>query len=234
LYKVVSNDLDKLNNWKTTLIDDRFLVRNFFEGYTQINFSFVKDIVSEKSYFISLPTLDKFICDVQLNYIGKNDTTFILKNDKKRLVKLNTPLLDSIFTNAIFKIDDSKKNDFFDKYKISSHLLREVLEKIYKYEFSGLPGRMQSQMNAGLITKTDYEDIINVFELNLRRNSIVEVCNIDRIGYVLVVYFFDKSISNNINVDLYFVPEKERSRLSKHYLSDYWKECSREFPEIKK
>src|ERR1041384_54609 len=42
--KVIANDLDELNNWKTTILFDRFIVRKYFDPHLSMSFSFVKDV----------------------------------------------------------------------------------------------------------------------------------------------------------------------------------------------
>src|SRR5687768_6836295 len=68
LSKVIDNDLDKINNWKSTLLWDAFEVRSYFAPYLRLNFHFVKALGTNEYFFVCLPELDKFLYDVEMNY----------------------------------------------------------------------------------------------------------------------------------------------------------------------
>jgi hypothetical protein len=227
---VVTNDLNELNGSRIVIINDRFMIKNYYEGYSQFRFSFIQDMKSDKTYFIGVPSLDKYICDVSLHYKEKNDREYLL-NETYKIKKLDTSLLDSLFLNEAFKVDGTGAEGIYNKIKEASNVLREILTATYVHEFSGFVGVLENQINDGLITKVDYDKILGLYQLNLKENYKVDVCNMDFAGCVIIVYSFDKAISQNIKVEVYFMPKQKRTKLHNSFMPDYWQECSGNFPD---
>jgi len=227
LKKVIQNDLDKLNNFRTVLLNDRFFIKNYSENYLGVEFSFVEDIINHRYYFVCVPSLFKFIDNLSFLYEEKNDTLFVLKGGEG-FQKLATPLLDSLFLNEGFKVTTSDEREIYKQLKAAQVTTYEVLHSVYNEEPINFHVEMENQMKSGLISTSDYDRITKLYNLHLEENYLVDVCKLDYAGYIMFVYSFNKSASDHVKVDVYFLPKKARNRISHAVKSNYWKECSRE------
>jgi hypothetical protein len=227
LKKTIENDLDDGNNWKVSLIHDTFVVRSYEGGFLQLGFSFVKDKVSNKYYFLWIPSLKERLYDFRVHYKEKNDTIFELK-EPVTAIKLHTPLLDDFFKHPIFHVGP-EKYEFFKKKNVARHLLEEAFEDVYKYEVDGgvLLNKMEDLLNKGIISSATYNLVDEKFNkpISTIENYKLETFYIDYAGYIIFTYSVD-STTNYLKVDTYFIPNKERP-LSVRGITTNYRECLR-------
>ena len=107
------------------ILQDKFLVKNYYEGYLQLHFSFVKNLGTGKMHFISFPQFSEFVFDVKVNYERKNDSVYTLRVPREP-IKLNTFMLEEFLMNREFLTIQSNHYDVAAKFRFASEVLNET------------------------------------------------------------------------------------------------------------
>lgn len=206
LRETIANDLDKMNDWRTVTIENRFQVRTYHASYLDLDFAFVK--CGDRFSFITLPDVVKHIYGVRYHYKEVGDD-WILK-DSSAMYTINSTLLNEFLNDSISAI---KNRSVFEKATLLNRLLPEIFyspffRPISRFEFKDM---IDAQINAGEMTNYDYEKIREL--IDHARPSVVELCSIffmERVGWVLLNYPDKNLEENKVKVDAYFIVFRER------------------------
>lgn len=227
LKNIVENDLDKLNDWRIAIIKDRFVVKNYYDDYLHLHFSFINDQTNHnRIYFISLPHLEEFFWNLPKYYEPKNDTIYEFKGPPD-LIKVNSILIDKFLESSSFFVKATDVKSFYSKFHLVRHLLEEMLRPIFPNEISvgTLVGDIENEFISGKISRTVYQNINDkITPMFNSENYQVQVFQVEQVCYVLLVYSVDE-MTSKIKVDFFIIPEAERRDLTGYDETTEYLEC---------
>lgn len=209
LHETIANDLDKMNDWRTVTIENRFQVRTYHTPYLDLDFAFVK--YGDRFSFITLPDVVKHIYDIRDHY-QEAGNDWILK-DSSAVYTINSTLLNGFLNDSIAAI---KKRSVFEKATLLNRLLPEIFyspffRSISLYQFKDM---LDEQINAGEMKNDDYNKIRKLIEPV--HPSVVNLSCIfflERVGWILLNYPEENLEGNKVKVDAYFIAVRKRSSI---------------------
>jgi hypothetical protein len=209
--KTILNDLDELNNDKKVLLHDRFVLRTYFDPYIQLPFTFVRDDLKDKMYFIWMPYLKEQLFNVEYSYHQVNDSIFAL-NQPVEVIKMPATLIDKFLYDQSFIIDSERS--FLDAVNFSQQFLEETLSVIFSREISvaEFERDLEQLFESNEISEVNYQKIktqlINpMFSGGLHD---VQSFRLAEVGHCLIVYRTDKDSNNRFKVEIYHLPKSKR------------------------
>jgi hypothetical protein len=227
LEQTVINDLTLLNNWRTVFFYDSLIIKTYHDSFLQLPFAFIQNKRSKTFYFLWVPFLKDYVYNVDSNYQPKNDTIYVLK-EPVEAIKLSSHQLDDFFAKEVFAAVDEQS--FFSSVRAAKNLIKEVLPTIYANEISveAFKARIDQMRTKNEMTKTNYdfimEKLINpMFDGMDDSFHRVQTFHMAEAGYVILLYLQQ---SQQLKLDIYFVPEKERPWNARGTTTNY-KDCFR-------
>lgn len=207
LRETIANDLDKMNDWRTVTIENRFQVRTYHASYLDLDFAFVK--CGDRFSFITLPDVVKHVYDVRNHYIEADDG-WILK-DSSAVYTINSILLNEFLNDSISVI---KERSVFEKATLLNRLLPEIFyspffRPISLYQFKDM---LDAKINSGEMKNDDYNKVRKLIEPV--HPSVVNLSCIfflERVGWILLNYPEENLEGNKVKVDAYFIAVRKRS-----------------------
>jgi hypothetical protein len=216
LAKSIHNDLDKLNNWKTINLWGTFDVRTYFQPFVQLNFQFVKDLKSDRYYFISFPEVDDYFYHVEKYYDHVNDS--VPGDSKKHIQEIPCELLNEILSAPAFLV--SNDADYYKKGQQVEQMLEVLLERNFD-PAKRFPA--QEDFDKGMLSAAEFAEIESIYRENLqKKGASVAMFENTWAGFLMVILNREK---DKLRAQLYFIPKQRRMPEYKRVTSEYWKEC---------
>lgn len=215
LKKIIENDLEELGGPRIAILHDRYLIKEYYDGFLQLHFSFIKEIETGTFYFICLPQLDEFIYDVMANYRQKNDSIYELRSLQWQ-VRINTDPLLNLLSNDDFQFYSSDIHERFTKFRYASEVLTESLRLLRRNEISAsrLQSALQEDLKQEIITDRAYKMAMQLIDDAVRNENKIRTYEFDVAGYLITVYSVDKQ-RPHVAVDMFFIPKNERKLISR-------------------
>lgn len=224
LKKGITNYLDKLNNWKLSVIDS-FYVRGYDFENLGIHFSFVATSKG-RYYFIYLPRLTKYTVHnlYEDDYYDYGDNNSLVLKDSLNLIisKINSSMLDDFFKTEVFS-----SGNFNDQYKHADRLLKEFFpylsQEIHLYsleeELANEPGKNREHIMKSI------KPIIERKATVTEGSSDFRLYRLRPFGWIMVDYFLADSNQGSISVDIYFIASKRAFLVTHDTETNKYKEC---------
>jgi hypothetical protein len=158
--------------------------------------------------------------------LGKNNI-YTLKN-KIEVIKVLTPLVDTLLTNEVFKIRSLSEKNVVTKISLVRNLMKEIFESIYLHygEDALLKKRLLESYKRKQIAESEIQKVEKLIASDDYK-KVVDVCSIENLGDVIFIYYLDEK-TTSVKIDIYYVLEFERSSLSRQVSDPRYKECLQE------
>lgn len=210
LREAVRLDLDSLDDFSFNVLDDRYLIKTYFEYDEEIRFSIVKDLKNGTFYFLCIPHFHKLL------YVGayheSKENKYGLKIARKT-IKVNAPLYNSLIDTHV---PDPRRPEF------SWRLIRATMPEFPaggNISVEDFKTKIQREYDLGLIAESSLKKLTDILDSTGYGNQ--EIVFIERIGYLILV--FDKVKDD---VSFYFFPEENRLYVSKaHHSGNLSRRC---------
>jgi hypothetical protein len=225
LKKVVANDLGELGGSRLTIVEDRFLLRSYFERFLQLHFCFIQDVETGEFYFVSIPQLDEYVYDVEANYVKQDGGMYQLKSPRQP-IKMNTRLLSDFLSNIDLGI---KNTSNLEKRFLGCRKVNEILDEAFIFlpydeiSHSTLQGRIKDEQEKGLISTHSLNITTQFIEASLQNEHSLRTFYIDGAGYLLSSCSLDKE-TLKAHVDMFFLPD-EKKILTSRVESIKYRDC---------
>src|SRR5687768_1578348 len=210
LRKVIDNDLDELSPPRLVILQDRFIIKSYFEPFLQLHFCFIQEIETGKFHFLALPQLDEYVYDVKANYREQDNAIYKLQASREP-VRLNTRLLLDFFSHTEFGYDTRSIQDRLFDFRKVDEILNEafVFFKHTEISANSLLGIAQKDLDDGLISKDAFVIMVELIKSSLRNEQHVRTFHIDGAGYLISACSVDKQ-TLKVTVEMFFLPDRER------------------------
>lgn len=219
LKEAITKYLDTLDNSKIVIVHDRFLVKNFYEPWLEMPFSFVKDAVTNRFYFFCLPEFHKMIYDVDMNYELSEGGKYKLKA-ARGAKKIASPMINVFFSD----FNRSEGQQFYSATEIAKDIIHAAFpDLLCAYEpVSVVEWEMRNDCDSGLIAESALEEIVQLLNPSSSdTDHDTEAYFIDSVGYLFVIYCLSNP-GEKVEVSFYLVPEVEGSFIDRphHHVAE--------------
>lgn len=226
LKNTILNDLDQMDNGSVTIFEDRYVIKNYFDTYLRLRFNFVKDILTNRFYFISLPQFDRMLYNVKVNYDEFPNGIYKLKAPREA-IRINTSLIDAFFNDGDSFHDTAENTGLNSKFESAAKLIDKIFPDLATSNtmVSNFNSQMHDEYDLGRISESAFNQIMKLLEpLSLNVNCRIEAYLIDKSGFLLFIYSTD-SQSSKMKIASYFVPEPEGLYISGFNDENRYKDC---------
>lgn len=180
---IVNNELDSLNNSRSVIFDSRFIGRNYYSEYLQLDLNFIYDIQHERFYFFAIPQLTTFFYNFQQLYIQRDDGRKTLR-DSISLIDINSSLASDFF-NEWFQSSNLAIDQPNRSMNEAQHILRYCLISLEKnrISLSEFAQILREKVQNDQLSGNTYRDLLQVIEPDITREV---VCySLPSVGYFL-------------------------------------------------